>query len=273
MYGIDISEHNGNIDLTKYKDQFVIIRAGWGQGHPDKKFARNVTECEKLGIPYGLYWYSYALCAADAKKEAKFFKDHIKGLSPSMGVWLDMEDADGWKKKNGWTPNKQRVSAVINAFCQILQDAGFYTGVYMSYSWRSYCNDAAAKWPLWVAHWGANDGKRHGDHSGIAVLHQYTSKPLDKDYSYIGIIKGKTTPVKDVDEIVKDVLLGKYGNGAARQKALGVNYKPVQNRINKLLPLVRRTLNGYYGNGSARKKALGANYDMVQWIINNKVYN
>ena len=70
MYGIDISEHNGNIDLIPYKGQFAIIRVGWGNFTIDKKFARNVAECKRLGIPFGVYHYSYALNVETAKHEA-----------------------------------------------------------------------------------------------------------------------------------------------------------------------------------------------------------
>ena len=70
MYGIDISEHNGNIDLTPYRGQFVIIRCGWGHFQEDKLFKRNVAECKRLGIPFGIYHYSYALNVAEARQEA-----------------------------------------------------------------------------------------------------------------------------------------------------------------------------------------------------------
>lgn len=278
-YGIDISEHNGNIDLTPYVGAYVIIRAGWGLGHKDKKFDRNIKECEKLGIPYGVYWYSYALDAATAEKEAAHFIDTVKGCNVTLGAWLDMEDADSWKKKQGWTPNKTRVSAIVKAFCKKVEAAGFYTGTYLSYSWYSYLDSGALKYDRWIAHWGANDGKKHGDYKAYGSIHQYTSKPLDKDFLYKtkfpnpGATEEPTTkPVKTVDEMVKGVLLGEYGTGAARKAALGADYKTVQTRVNKLLTLAKRTVRGVYGNGAARKRALGNNYEMVQWIINHKLY-
>ena len=54
MYGIDISRHNGDIDLEEYKDGFVIIRVGYGSFTLDEKFERNVNECKRLGIPFGV---------------------------------------------------------------------------------------------------------------------------------------------------------------------------------------------------------------------------
>ena len=274
-YGIDISEHNGNIDLSKYKDQFVIIRAGWGLGHLDKKYRRNVKECERLGIPFGVYWYSYALDDRTAEKEAVSFIDIIKGDNVQLGAWLDMEDADGWKKRNGWAPTKRGVSDIVVRFCSKVEEAGFYTGVYLSYSWLQYLDNNTIPFDRWVAHWGTNDGGMHGDYKRYGSIHQYTSIPLDKDYFYKESYPNpgdKTKPVKTTDELVKDVLKGKYGTGEERKKKLGRRYDEVQRRVNEVLRLARKAVNGDYGNGAVRKKKLGKDYNIVQWVINSGRY-
>ena len=267
-YGIDISEHNGNIDLSGYK--YVIIRAGWGLGHKDKKFDRNVKECERLGIKYGVYWYSYAMDVMTAKKEVISFLDIIKGHNIQLGVWLDMEDADGWKKRNGWTPNKRDVSDITIIYCDAIRNAGWYAGVYMSYSWLKYLDANTTSYGRWVAHWGNNDGSRHGDYKAYGQIHQFTSKPLDRDYFYITSFPNKeaTKPVEDLDSKVLKVLRGEYGNGAERKKKLGSDYDRVQQRVNEVIRLARETMEGKYGNGETRKKKLGANYKTVQAYIN-----
>ena len=274
-YGIDISEHNGNIDLSKYKDQFVIIRAGWGLGHLDKKYRRNVKECERLGIKFGVYWYSYALDDRTAEKEAVSFIDIIKGDNVQLGAWLDMEDADGWKKRNGWAPTKRGVSDIVVRFCGKVEEAGFYTGVYLSYSWLQYLDNNTIPFDRWIAHWGTNDGGMHGDYKKYGSIHQYTSIPLDKDYFYKESYPNpgdKTKPVKTTDELVKDVLKGKYGTGDERKKKLGRRYDEVQRRVNEVLRLARKAVNGDYGNGAVRKKKLGKDYEIVQWVINSGRY-
>ena len=274
-YGIDISEHNGNIDLTKYKDQFVIIRAGWGLGHLDKKYRRNVRECERLGIKFGVYWYSYALDDRTAEKEAVSFIDIIKGDNVQLGAWLDMEDADGWKKRQGWAPTKRGVSDIVVRFCGKVEEAGFYTGVYLSYSWLQYLDNNTIPFDRWIAHWGTNDGGMHGDYKKYGSIHQYTSIPLDKDYFYKESYPNpgdKTKPVKTTDELVKEVLKGKYGTGEERKKKLGKRYDEVQRRVNEVLRLARKAVNGDYGNGAVRKKKLGKDYEIVQWVINSGRY-
>lgn len=274
-YGIDISEHNGNIDLSKYKDQFVIIRAGWGLGHLDKKYRRNVRECERLGIKFGVYWYSYALDDRTAEKEAVSFIDIIKGDNVQLGAWLDMEDADGWKKRQGWAPTKRGVSDIVVRFCGKVEEAGFYTGVYLSYSWLQYLDNNTIPFDRWIAHWGTNDGGMHGDYKKYGSIHQYTSIPLDKDYFYKESYPNpgdKTKPVKTTDELVKEVLKGKYGTGDERKKKLGKRYDEVQQRVNEVLRLARKAVNGDYGNGAVRKKKLGKDYEIVQWVINSGRY-
>ena len=63
--GIDVSEHQGVIDWDKLaasgEVDFVMIRAGYGQGTQDEFWLDNVAACTRLGIPFGVYWFSYAL--------------------------------------------------------------------------------------------------------------------------------------------------------------------------------------------------------------------
>lgn len=188
MYGIDISEHNGNINLAPYKGQFVIIRVGYGLSHIDKKFVRNVNECIRLGIPFGFYWYSYALSVADAQKEAKVFLEAIAPYKKQVkaGVWFDMEDADGYKKRHGFAFTRAVVSNICNAFCVPVEAAGYYTGIYASRSWFGSLIDCP-RFDKWVASWGVNDGKMHGNTSGLGTMFQFTSKPLDRDFIYCDI--------------------------------------------------------------------------------------
>lgn len=133
MNGIDISQWQGDMDLTPYKDGFVIIRGGfWTSTDPWAE--RNIAKCEKLGIPWGLYWYSYALNVPSAKLEADLCLRFLNGRKPRLGVWFDMEDADGYKQKNGF-PENETITAMCKTFCAAMKDAGNKTGVYASLSW------------------------------------------------------------------------------------------------------------------------------------------
>ena len=186
LFGIDISEHNGDIDLSQYDHDFVIIRAGYDVKE-DRWFQANCMKCERNSIPYGVYWYSYALTQKSALEEAEACLKAIEGKKISCGVWFDMEDADGYKRKHGWQMDRSNISAICNAFCKHVQGAGYYVGIYASHSWL-YGSGRLIDCPAfdkWVAHYGAsNDGSRHGDYSDIGSMHQYTSNPIDKDVMY-----------------------------------------------------------------------------------------
>ena len=185
MHGIDISEWNYDIDLTPYKDNFVIIRLGW-YNTLDKKALRNIQLCEQLGIPYGVYLYSYATSIEESRMEANFVLNQLSHCSNlRVGVWYDMEDADNYKANRGSLVGSLMTN-MCNTFCSILQNAGYYTGVYSSSSWFNYyLTNLNTNIPKWVAHWDNNDGQLHSNLSNMAVLHQYTSIPLDQNVMYV----------------------------------------------------------------------------------------
>ncbi len=184
MHGIDISEHNGNIDLTQYQNGFVIIRIGWWT-NPDTKAIRNMDLCDKYNIPYGVYLYDYTTEVEDAVKEAEFTLNMIKGRNIRCGVWFDMED-DGWRARNGVAPDNPRISELCKAYCDRIAQAGYHVGIYASYSWFENYIKGCDKYDKWVAHWGSNDGKWNNDLSAYAPLHQYTSNGgLDQNVMYV----------------------------------------------------------------------------------------
>ena len=202
--GIDISAHQGDIDLSKLKGQidFVIIRVGYGtKGTIDTKFTRNANLCRELGIPVGFYWYSYALDVEGAKKEAQAminainpYKDIVK-----FGVWFDMEDADGYKSKNGM-PSNQTLREMCAAFCEATENAGFYSGIYASESWfnNQLKGSEVTPYDKWVAQWPTSGGKQtalntSADKRSDVHLWQFTSQGrfsgysgnLDTNYAYL----------------------------------------------------------------------------------------
>ena len=202
--GIDISAHQGNIDLSALKSQidFVIIRVGYcTKGTIDNKFTRNADLCRDLGIPVGFYWYSYALDVEGAKKEAQAminaiapYKDIVK-----FGVWFDMEDADGYKKKNGMPSNKT-LREMCAAFCEATENAGYYSGIYASESWfnNQLKGSEVTPYDKWVAQWPTSGGKQTALNTSASKrsdvhLWQFTSQGrfsgysgnLDTNYAYL----------------------------------------------------------------------------------------
>ena len=129
--GIDISSWQGDIDLPTLRNNgvdFVIIRVGYGvSGSIDPKFRRNADLCVANGIPFGFYWYSYALNVDGARQEARNCLNAIEPYKDtySYGVWFDMEDADGYKRKYGM-PSNQTLREMCAAFCETVEAEGYY---------------------------------------------------------------------------------------------------------------------------------------------------
>lgn len=197
-YGIDLSEHNSSdIDLSQY--DFVILHSNWWTTE-DKKFEYFANKCEELKIPYGVYCYDYCGDEATALEQAKYTHELIKDRNIRLGVWMDMEDSStkpgepGWKKQNGLL-TKEHCSMVCKVFCDYFKSRGYYTGVYTSRSWIGQYVDT--DYPLWIAAWNQDDGNVNSDNSDIAVIHQYTSNPFDKDVIYHDIDFYKSDPKSD----------------------------------------------------------------------------
>jgi GH25 family lysozyme M1 (1,4-beta-N-acetylmuramidase) len=163
--GIDVSYHNGAVDWQAVIDagcEFVIIRLGYGIRHLDRKFADNVNGALAAGLKVGVYYYSYALNVEDAKAEAQFVQEVLQenGMKPELGIWYDMEDADGYKDRNGM-PDNQTITDMCSTFICSLNEAGYsQVGVYASYSWLTGIIDTSrlAEHVLyWNAQWGKSN--------------------------------------------------------------------------------------------------------------------
>lgn len=296
MYGIDISRHNGDINLEPYKGQFVIIRVGYGNFTKDEKFERNVSECKRLGIPFGVYLYSYALNKDGAKAEAEAV---LKAIEPyrndiKVGVWFDMEDADEYKKKHGFQFTHENISSICYEFAKTIEDAGYYSGIYTSLSWLQYIKPECDRFDKWVASWGTNDGTLQNDTSGEGTIHQYTSNPLDKDLMYADISRydmskknTSTTPANPLDAFTDDqladkVIAGDFGDGDARKNALGSRYESVRAIVNSRLKPTKKSneeianevIAEKWGDGEDRKNRLtnaGYDYETIRAIVNQKL--
>lgn len=161
--GIDVSHNNGSVNWQTVKNagfgDFAIIRMGYGGNYTnqdDKQFEKNISECERLGIPYGVYLYSYALNVENAKSEVEHAKRLLKkvGKNFKYGVWFDMEDADGYKKKHGMPSNSTLVD-ICYTFCEAVENSGYYVGIYASLSWlnNQLNNSKLDRFDKWVAQW------------------------------------------------------------------------------------------------------------------------
>ena len=165
MKGIDVSSHEGviNWDIAKDSIDFAIIRAGWGKNNIDETAKKNVEECEKNNIPFGLYWFSYAYTVEMARNEAKYLLQFVDGHIPLFPLYFDFEyDSVNWAKKKGVIITKQLLNDMASAFCDELENAGYYAGIYANddYIRNMYGENIFKRYDLWYARWNISEPDR-----------------------------------------------------------------------------------------------------------------
>ena len=186
LKGIDVSYAQGVIDWEKVKASglvdFAILRAGYGKetSQIDDQFSRNYTACKQLGIPVGVYWYSYATTVDEAEQEAKVCLQTIQGKQFEYPVAFDIEEARCL----------QQADALSTTFCTALENAGYYTAIYTFKSALESNFSAAVKnrYDIFLSHTGV----QQTDYAGSYGLWQYSwtgcipgiSGDVDLDYAY-----------------------------------------------------------------------------------------
>lgn len=175
--GIDISEHNGNIDFQKVKQngvEFVIIRIGWignRNNHTiDKKFQEYVNKACNVGLPYGIYVYNYCQSVEKVKEGANWVLDKLRlvPIKPQYPIFLDMEDLSIEYL------GKENLTNQCIEFCKIIENAGIKGGVYANKHWfnsKLHINKLIS-YKIWVAEWNGKD--KHSCDFRVD-LWQYTS--------------------------------------------------------------------------------------------------
>ncbi len=210
--GIDVSSYQGKIDWSKVKPyiDFAIIRCGWGNDlrrQDDVYFERNAKKCKELGIPFGVYLFSYATNVDDARSEARHTLRLIKDKKLEYPVFLDVE------AKRQMALPKEELIEIVKHYCKEIEDAGYYVGIYSSLNrFRSNLNSRELdRFDKWVAEW--NDRLTY---EGKAGMWQNTS------YEEISGIKGRVdgdVALIDYPKIIRDAGLNhlsethKYAKG------------------------------------------------------------
>ena len=292
--GIDVSKHQGTIDWKKVKNdgiEFAIIRIGYGGSVPvkDEKFEENYKNAKANGIDVGVYIYSYADSESDVKKEYEAVINWLSSRVLDLPVYFDVED----KKMS--VLSKKVLSNYIKTFCEKIENAGYWAGIYANKNWletkldMNYLKD----YTVWLAQWTTNP-----TYQGSYAMWQYTSNgsvdgiggrvdmnwqlkelggKIDTSSSSSGNSK------KSNEELANEVIAGKWGNGEDRKNRLtnaGYDYKAIQNIVNQKLSkksneeIATEVIQGKWGNQPERQKRLeeaGYNYSEIQKIVNERL--
>lgn len=257
LKGIDISHWQKGIDLGAIDVDFVIIKATEGNGYTDVMCDTFYQKAKSLGKKLGVYHFARPDLGNSPEEEADWFIKETLGYHKEAMLVLDWESGDltnvAWAK--AWLDrvySKTGVKPVIYMSASVMHSA----------DWSSVVN---ADYGLWVANYGTNDGTAQESvfdryplkYWSFYALWQYTSKGrlngyngnLDLNYfsgdgtawdKYAGGSPSSSKPsnpveTKSTDDLAREVIAGKYGNGEDRKNALGSRYDEVQARVNEIL--------------------------------------
>lgn len=158
MKYIDVSQWQGIIDWEKVKGNIegAILRAGYGAGHADPQFARNAAECNRLKIPCGAYWFSYAWTPEMAKREAGYLLEAVKPYRMELPLAFDFEyDSVTNAAKHGVNVTRALATAMVYAFCETAEAGGYWCLNYANPDFlnRYFSPDVPKRFGLWLAQW------------------------------------------------------------------------------------------------------------------------
>ena len=257
LKGIDISHWQKGIDLGAIDVDFVIIKATEGNGYTDEMCDTFYQKAKSLGKKLGVYHFARPDLGNTAEAEADWFIKETLGYHKEAMLVLDWESGDltnvAWAK--AWLDrvySKTGVKPVIYMSASVMHSA----------DWSSVVK---ADYGLWVANYGTNNGTAQEavfdryplKYWSFYALWQYTSVGrlngyngnLDLNYfsgdssawdKYAGGSPSSSKPsnpveTKSTDDLAREVIAGKYGNGEDRKNALGSRYDEVQARVNEIL--------------------------------------
>lgn len=179
VLGIDVSKWQKEIDWDKVKNEgvdFAIIRCGYrgsvtGSLVEDPYFEQNIKGARAAGIKVGVYFFTQAVNEVEAVEEASMVISLVRDYELQYPVFIDTEGAGGNGRADSL--NVEERTAVCEAFCTTVKNAGLEAGVYASRNW--YNNKLTAStlesYAIWLAEY-----RSVPLYQGYYQMWQYTSK-------------------------------------------------------------------------------------------------
>lgn len=302
LNGIDISNWQKGIDLSKVPCDFVICKATQGTGYVNPDCDRAYQQAKANGKLLGVYHYAEG---GNPKAEADYFLSNIQGYIKEAILCLDWEAQQNAR----WGNND---ADWVKTWCDyVYSKTGVRPIVYIQASAISRLA-GIGDYGLWIAQYANNNPTGYQEHPWnegyyTCAIRQYSScgrlagyaGNLDLDIAYMdatawhkyanpsGEAKPVTpTPVRKSNEQVADeVIAGAWGNGEDRKNRLtqaGYDYNVIQDIVNKKVTPVKKSndqiasevIAGQWGDGNVRKSRLeqaGYDYNTIQNIVNQKL--
>lgn len=204
-FGIDVSRWQGNFDFAQAKKEgvkFVIIKCGGGDGglYKDSKFERNYDEARKNGLGVGAYFFGHANTTGEARDEANYCIDVLRGKKFDYPIFYDVE-------AGGIT------NSIVQTFCNTLEAAGYWCGFYTNLNWYDKIDGAALakRYSFWLANWSAQKPNipnvqmwQFGGETNLIRSNKVAGVVCDQSYCYVdypAMIKAAGKNGYDADEV------------------------------------------------------------------------
>lgn len=262
VFGIDISTWQKNYPYDKAKAEgveFAILRAGFGRTK-DKQFETHYANAKRVGWGVGAYWYMYATTVEGAKAEAKAFLKVIAGKQFEYPLYLDLED----KSLRGLS--KDTLNAMVKAFGEVIENAGYYFGVYTNLDWyknKISGSELNKKYDWWIAVWSKSAPK--GVNYGLWQFGGETN--LIRSNKVAGVTTDQNYAFKDYPAIMKQFGLNGFKKETVNEEPKEtIPFEGVSDE-----ELAARVWKGEFGDGDERKAALGSRYEAVQALVDKGV--
>ena len=162
--GVDVSENQGDIDWNQVAGdgiEFAIIRVGYrgtstGSLNLDAYYEDNIAGARAAGLDCGVYFFSQATSVEEAREEANFVLEHLRGVPLRYPVVYDCEEvAAGAGASRTAGMSKDELTACAKAFCEQIEVAGYRAMIYGNTNDLSRYNvRELANYPLWYAEYG-----------------------------------------------------------------------------------------------------------------------
>lgn len=160
-WGVDVSNYQGSIDWQALKAQgieFAYLRLGLrgygeqGTLYTDRSFARYYEGAKAAGIDVGVYFFSQAVTVREAADEALFALELLDGRALDLPVYYDWEPVSADDSRTAEYDGRY-LTAGAAAFCNIIEQGGYTSGVYLNRQQGYYRYDlrSLAGRSLWVA--------------------------------------------------------------------------------------------------------------------------
>lgn len=145
--GVMLKAVSTNRKLSKRKDGLYI----------DPTFERNYAECKRVGLPVGVYYYTYATTHTMADAELALLKTALTGKTFELPICVDVEDNKIEKLST------QALTDLAAYALATVEQWGFYALLYVGLNFAQtelYMGGAALrKYDVWLARYPSDKSK------------------------------------------------------------------------------------------------------------------